>query len=665
MTRRNFFYIFFLLLITFCSFSQVIAQDKVLTPEMIFGIKTIVDTQISPNGETIAFQVSRARRDDEGPGGAISEIWTMPTKGGQATRFTYNERSDRQIQWAKDGKSFAFISQRGASPIAQIYLISLDGGEAKQLSKAENSVTAFKWSPDGSKIAFLMTDTKTQNETKNDKEGKDWVVVDKNYKHTRVYLLDVKTGEQKLVTPTNMTVHEFDWSPNGDQLILAASDTPTVDDQFMKTKLMLQFIDGGDPKLLVKTEGKLVSPRWSPNGKWIAWLGAVSFNDPFAGSVFVVPAEGGTPENLVKGFIGSASGLGWLPGSPSTIVFTATEKQVNTLTSISIPDKSKMVLNAQNLAYGSGVSFTSNGRNWVIAASTPQHPNEIFLGEGSKPASKITNFNPQLADLKLGEQEIVKWKSSVDGLEIEGVLVKPVGYEKGRRYPLVMQPHGGPEAADLNGWLGSYSRWAQVLAGKGYATFYPNYRGSIGRGVEFSKADHRDLMGKEFQDMIDGIDYLVKEGIVDTERVGVGGGSYGGYTSAWASTYGSKRFKASIAWMGISNWFSMTGTAEIFLENSTVHWDLIMYENDNHKIYYDRSPIAHIKNANTPTLIIHGAQDTRVPIGQSQELYTALKWKGVPVEFVIYPREGHGVAEKAHQADFMQRVFGWFDKYLK
>ncbi|KAF0248204.1 MAG: peptidase S9 prolyl oligopeptidase active site domain-containing protein, partial [bacterium] len=189
MIRRNFFYVFFLALIAFCSFSQVIAQDKVLVPEMIFGIKTIVDAQISPSGETVAFQVSRARRDDEGPGGAISEIWTMPTKGGQATRFTYNERSDRQIQWAKDGKSFAFISQRGASPIAQIYLISLDGGEARQISKAESSVTAFKWSPDGSKIAFLMADAKTQNETKNEKEGKDWVVVDKNYKYTRVYLL--------------------------------------------------------------------------------------------------------------------------------------------------------------------------------------------------------------------------------------------------------------------------------------------------------------------------------------------------------------------------------------------------------------------------------------------------------------------------------------------
>jgi dipeptidyl aminopeptidase/acylaminoacyl peptidase len=226
-----------------------------------------------------------------------------------------------------------------------------------------------------------------------------------------------------------------------------------------------------------------------------------------------------------------------------------------------------------------------------------------------------------------------------------------------------MQPHGGPEAADLNGWSGGYSRWGQMLAGRGYVTFYPNYRGSIGRGVTFATADHRDLMGKEFTDMLAGIDHLVKIGLVDPARVGVGGGSYGGYTTGWAATYASDRFKAAVMWMGISNWYSMTGTSDIFFENSTVHWDLVMY--DNYPIYWERSPLAHIAKAKTPTLIVHGAADPRVPIGQSQEMYTALKWKGVPVEFVTYPREGHGVTEAAHQLDFMNRVAGWFDKYLK
>ncbi len=240
------------------------------------------------------------------------------------------------------------------------------------------------------------------------------------------------------------------------------------------------------------------------------------------------------------------------------------------------------------------------------------------------------------------------------------MLVKPVGFRAGQRYPLVLQPHGGPEAADPNGWNGSYSRWGQMLAGAGYLTLYPNYRGSIGRGVTFAKADHRDLMGAEFQDMLDGIDHLVAQGLADPNRVGIGGGSYGGYTSAWATTYASDRFKAAIPWMGISNWISMTGTSDIFLENSTVHWNLVMYE--NYEKYWERSPLRHIDKAKTPTLIIHGAADPRVPPGQSLELYTALKWKGVPVEYVTYPREGHGVTERAHQEDFMKRVLAFFDK---
>lgn len=639
------------------------AQEKVLTPELILTIRHITDAQLSPDGSQIALQVLRPRRDDEGPGAAVSEIWMMPSAGGEPTRFTYNDRGDRAPQWSPDGRWLAFISQRGQSQIAQIYLIPVGGGEARQLTRAENSVLAFKWSPDGSQIAYTVTDPKTKEELQAEKEGRDWIVADRNYKHVRLYAIDVKSGQSRLITKSDLTVHDFDWSPDGKQLVLAAADTPLVDDSFMRVKLMVVPAEGGQARLLVKTEGKLTHPRWSPDGKWIAWLGATSMNDPYAGSAFVVPSTGGSPENLLKGYEGTATWLGWLPASPSTLVFAAIERQSNALYKISLSDKRRELLLNQPIIYGSSPSFSRDGRQLAIAANSPTHPNEVFFGQvGSKSLSRLTNFNPQLADVKLGQQEIVRWKS-VDGWEIEGVLVKPVGYEPGKRYPLVMQPHGGPESADLNGWFGFYSRWGQMLAGRGFLVFYPNYRGSIGRGVEFAKADHRDLMGKEFQDMLSGIDHLIREGLADPDRIGIGGGSYGGYTSAWAATYASQRFKAAVAWMGISNWYSMTGTSDIFWENSTVHWDAIMY--DNFDLYWQRSPIAHIKNANTPTLIIHGAADPRVPIGQSQELYTALKWKGVPVEFVTYPREGHGVAEKAHQYDFMTRVLAWFEKYLK
>ena len=653
-----------LLLVIAVLVSQLaVAQEKVLTPELILTIRNITDVQVSPDGASLIFQVSRPRRDDEKPGAAISELWMMPARGGEPMRFTYNDKSDRAAQWSPDGRQIAFLSQRGESTTTQIYVIPITGGEAMQVTKAETSVSAFRWSPDGSRIAYVVTDPKTKEETQAEKEGRDWTVADRNYKHARLYVIDLRTKESRRVINKDLTVHEFDWSPDGKQLVVGTTETPLVDDAYMRVKLHTVSAQGGEPRLVAPTEGKIGSTRWSPDGKWIAWLGATSMNDPFAGSVFVVSSNGGTAENLVKGYEGSAFTLAWQPGKPATIIFSAFERQANAMYAISMADRRREPLSIQPLILGASPSFTRDGKWMAIVANTPRHPNEIFFGEaGNKPLNKLTTFNPQLKDTALGDQEVIKWQAA-DGWMIEGVIVKPVGYQKGRRYPTVMQPHGGPESADLNGWYGSYSRWGQMLAGRGFVTFYPNYRGSIGRGVDFSKADHRDLMGKEFQYMLSGIDYLIREGITDSERVGVGGGSYGGYTSAWAATASSERFKAAVAWMGITNWFSMTGVSDIFWENSTVHWDAIMY--DNYELYLERSPIRYIKKANTPTLIIHGAVDPRVPIGQSQELYTALKWKGVPVEFVTYPREGHGVSEKAHQLDFMNRVAGWFEKYLK
>jgi dipeptidyl aminopeptidase/acylaminoacyl peptidase len=652
-----------LVLVALSASAYGLAQEKVLTPELILSIRHIVDAQLSPDGQTIAFQLARPRRDDEKLGPAISEIWTVSARGGEPARFTYNDKNDRSPQWSPDGKRLAFLSQRGESSLYQVYLISPSGGEAQPLTRAETSVISFRWSPDGSRVAYTATDGKTKEEAQAEREGKDWIVADKNYKHTRLFVIDVTTRESRLVTNQPLTIHDFDWSPDGRQFILAATNTPNVDDSYMRVRLLTVSSGGGEPKLLVATEGKLLFPRWSPDGKWIAWLGATSMNDPYAGSVFVVAASGGSAENLLKGYGGTADWMGWQPGKPSAILVRAIERQSNTLFMISMPERRREPLVAQDFIINSAPSFSRDGKWMALSANTPGHPSEIFFGEAAnKPLARLTRTNPQLDGIALGEQEVVRWKSK-DGWEIEGVLVKPVGYRSGTRYPLVMQPHGGPESADLNGWMGYTSRWGQMLAGRGFATLYPNYRGSIGRGVEFSKADHRDLMGKEFEDMLSGIDHLIKEGIVDGDRVGVGGGSYGGYTSAWAATFASERFKAAVAWMGISNWYSMTGTSDIFWENSTVHWDAIMY--DNYELYLERSPIRYIKKANTPTLIIHGAVDPRVPIGQSQELYTALKWKGTPVEFVTYPREGHGVSEKAHQLDFMTRVLGWYEKYLK
>jgi dipeptidyl aminopeptidase/acylaminoacyl peptidase len=641
------------------------AQEEVLTPDLILTIRQVTDVQIAPDGSRVIVQVSRPRTADERPGGAIPELWILPTSGGDPTRFTTNEDGDRSPQWSPDGRSIAFLSRRAGSEFTQVHVIPASGGEARRLTSAPNNVGSFKWSRDGSTIAYTVTDPKTREELEAERQGKDWVVVDRNYKHTRLHAIDIASRKSHVVTQADVTVHDYDWAPDGARLLVMTAPTPTVDDSFMRLSIQTVPASGGTPTLVTKTEGKLSHPRWSPDGKWIAWLGAVQLNDPFAGSVFLAPAGGGAAENLTPKWEGTGTWLGWLPGEGSTIALVATERQDTKVYTLSVADRTRRPIDTGAVTLLAGLSFTSDGRRLAYPASTPTHPNDAFATAlGTPGATRLTTLNPQLQSVQLGEQEVVRWKAR-DGWDIEGVLVKPVGYRAGQRYPVIMQPHGGPEAADLNGWLGTHTRWGQMLAGRGYAVFYPNYRGSIGRGPAFAMGDHRDLMGREFEDMLDGLDHLVKVGIADPTRIGVGGGSYGGYTSAWAGTYASERFRAAVMWMGISNWISMTGTADIFYENSTVHWDLMMYENNNYEIYWERSPLKHIQNANTPMLIIHGAVDPRVPIGQSEEMYTALKWKGVPVEFVRYPRAGHGVTERAHQEDFMNRVIAWFDKYVK
>jgi dipeptidyl aminopeptidase/acylaminoacyl peptidase len=645
--------------------ASVAAQDNVLTPDLILTIRQVTDAQIAPDGSRVVMQVSRPRTADERPGNAIPEIWTVSATGGEPARFTAHDEGDRAPQWSPDGRSIAFLSRRVGSEFTQVYVIPATGGEARRLTSAANHVGSFKWSRDGARIAYTVTDPKTKEDLENERQGRDWTVVDRNYKHIRLHAIDVASRKSHVVTQADITVHDYDWSPDGRQLVIASAPTPAVDDSFMRLSVQTVPAAGGTPSLVTKTEGKLSHPRWSPDGKWIAWLGAIQLNDPFAGSVFVAPAGGGAARNLTPEWEGTGTWIGWLPGQGSTIALVATERQDTNVYTLPVANPTRQPIDTGTVSLLGGLSFTTDGQRFAYAASAPTHPNEAFTTDvGTPGATRLTTLNPQLKGVRFGEQEVVRWKAR-DGWEIEGILVKPVGYQQGQRYPVIMQPHGGPESADLNSWYGTYSRWGQMLAGLGYAVFYPNYRGSIGRGPKFAMGDHRDLMGREFEDMLDGLDHLVKIGLADPKRIGVGGGSYGGYTSAWAGTYASERFRAAVMWMGISNWISMTGTADIFYENSTVHWDLMMYENDNYEIYWERSPLKHIQNANTPMLIIHGAVDPRVPIGQSEEMYTALKWKGVPVEFVRYPRAGHGVTERAHQEDFMNRVIGWFDKYVK
>jgi dipeptidyl aminopeptidase/acylaminoacyl peptidase len=643
-------------------FSLSAAQEvKVLTPEVVESLKSIGSVTMAPDGNLVAYVLNVPRGQDEEPGGSYSELWVLPFEGGEARPYVCGKLRVGGPAWSPDGKLLSFLTNRGQG--TQVFVMPVDGGEAWAVTKSDTGINEYRWSPDGRSIAYIAVDPQTDDEKKAAKEGRDWNIVDKDFKHHRIHVVNIESGEDKIITPAEYTVWDFNWSPDGRSFVVTASDEPTTDASYMFKRLYVVNVEDGSRRLLCETEGKLGTPVWSPGGDKIAWNGGTDINDETAGTLYMVAAAGGEPLVLTPEIEATVYGCAWLDND--TIAFHETRRQHVHLYAIPAAGGEPRLLyeGANGKPLLGGPSFSADGRRLASSASHATHPGELFVGEvGDGNLRRLTDSNPFLSEYRFGAQEVVKWIAG-DGLELEGILIKPVGYEEGKRYPLVVQVHGGPEGAYTDGWITAYSQWSQMPAGQGYVVFAPNYRASAGRGSRFGKADHFDLGGREFQDVVDGIDHLIAGGLVDGERVGIGGGSYGGYFSAIAATKFSDRFAASIVFAGISDWFSNMGVSDIPWENTLVHFEYKWYEHPERT--WAASPVAYIRNAKTPTLICHGERDARVPIGQAWELYTGMKFVGCPVEFVIYPREPHGLREQVHRLDYAKRALAWYDKYLK
>ena len=404
----------------------------------------------------------------------------------------------------------------------------------------------------------------------------------------------------------------------------------------------------------------------SPDGKKLAFLGAVSRNDPLPQTLFTVLLN--KPEKIIshQGQDESFYDLQWV--DDKTLLARSVRGTKTVLSLIQDQDSKNKEAVFQKDIYSPGYILSSarlhrRSGQLLITGHSNKHPNELFVKDlFQNNLVRITRSNPFLQDLDLGHQETITW-SSMGGLKIQGVVTYPPNYRKGSRYPLILQIHGGPEGVTLQGWNTSTGYPVQLLAAEGYVVLQPNYRGSGGRGVDFSKSDHDDLGGLEYQDVLQGVDHLIKAGVVNAGKVGTGGWSYGGYFSALGATAYSHRFKASMVGAGLTNMISFMGTTDIPYEMSIVHWDSWWF--DEMDLHWDRSPLAHINKARTPTLVIHGLKDERVHPEQGLELYQALKIKGVDTELVFYPREPHGLRERAHQLDYIERLVGWYNKYVK
>ncbi|HQU71397.1 MAG TPA: S9 family peptidase [Calditrichia bacterium] len=631
-----------------------------LTPEMTVALKRIAEGEISPDGQKIAYRLSIPAELSEKKGTYDTEIYVRDIQSGADRLFVNRQFKGHGMAWSPDGSRLSFLAKiSDFDPNTQIYALPLDGGAIAQLSAHSTSVASFKWSPDGKKIAFLSSEATPKAEKEQIEMGNDWQDSAVMPHKSELFVLTVSSGEISKAVEFPGWISGYTWAPDSRKMAFQGATQPGVDAGMMFAGMYLLNTADGSYSPLTETRGKLGDMGFSPDGKSFAWLGAVDISDPLAQSLFTLSLAGGSPVNHSKGFEGSATTFQWK--NNGTILLLATEGTQNTLSEIQTGGaKRKVIYNSTPLLHAFSTALPGNRMAAIMSDAT--HPPELFLGDLKKGTfTRITHSNPELEKTTLARQEVVAWEGP-DGLKIEGILTYPLHYQEGQKYPLALQIHGGPEGVSLNGWNTYATYPVQVLAANGYAVLQPNYRGSGGRGVAFSKADHDDLGGKEFEDVLAGIDYLAESGLIDPNQVVTGGWSYGGYFSAWAATRHSDRFKASVVAAGLTNWIAFSGTTDIPHEMALVHWNSYWY--DQPALHWERSPLAHLDKAKTPTMLVHGLADDRVHPEQSLQLHQALKMKGIPTRMILYPRQPHGLRETSHQVHFIKAVLSWFDTNL-
>jgi dipeptidyl aminopeptidase/acylaminoacyl peptidase len=411
-----------------------------------------------------------------------------------------------------------------------------------------------------------------------------------------------------------------------------------------------------DKKKLEENPGSSDNARWSPDGKWIAYTGSPDASGGVSTSfLYLIPAAGGTPKELTTKFDLSVGTPVWSPDGKK-VYFTTNLREAIEVYSCDVAGGEVKQL-SRNGASSSIAEISRDGTMIVGTVSGPEGPAELYRRSPDFSSGlMLTDHNAWLNDYALVDTEVVKWTSK-DGMEIEGLLTKPVGYEPGKRVPLLLNPHGGPTGASLDNFNGT----VQVLAANGFAVLQPNFRGSTGKGLAFAQANKNSWGKGDYEDCMTGVDAMIARGVADPDRLGAFGWSYGGYMTFWILTQ-TDRFKAVAPGAAISNIYSMYSQNDIQRYLRWFYSDKSPWEAQ--ELYWDRSPMKYVKNVKTPTMIMHGQADTRVPIAQAQEFYMALKEMKVPVEFVVYPRENHGFIEPRHQMDRVRRYVWFFSKYL-
>jgi dipeptidyl aminopeptidase/acylaminoacyl peptidase len=666
------------------------SEKRTITVDDLYAFQLIADGRIAPDGRQVVYTVQRIDQKSEKK---YTNLWLSPAAGGQTRQFTYGDQADTQPRWSPDGRQLAFISNRDDEKQAQIYLIAADGGEARQLTDLKGSFGAVEWSPDGRQLLvnFRKKDQETI-EREADEQKKKLGVVSRRitrvfYKEDgagylpeerwHIWTVNSETGEATQLTDGRYDETNPCWSPDGRDILFVSNRSEDPDFNLDAGELYLIPAEGGDIRPIeTDHDGQKFMPSYSPDGQWIAYLGRRLKGHWWQNNcIYLVPAGGGQARNLTVDHdlhVANAT-LGDVGGSPAlmaptwsydgqTLYFQVSRHGNQPLLALNVSQA-----NAQpETIVGDGVvgafSLDTEQKRLAYIYANARQPGELFVRDlDSGEARQVSQANSKLLDsLSLSDIEEIRFKSQ-DGYEIQGWIMKPTGFDPDQKYPSVLQIHGGPQMQYGNFFMHEM----YFLAANGYVVYYSNPRGSQGYGDDHSGAIYNNWGTVDFDDVMALADYAEQLPYVDAERMGVAGGSYGGYMTVTIIGR-SQRFKAAVAMRVVSNFISMWGSSDFNWAWTRAFNDETPWENMEN--YWRQSPLQHIGGAKTPTLVIHSEQDMRCNQEQGEQVFVALKKLGVATELVLFPEESHGLSRSGRtdrRVARLNHILRWFDKYLK
>jgi dipeptidyl aminopeptidase/acylaminoacyl peptidase len=642
-----------------CLFPALLTAESMRLTEQLGKTVLYGDIALSPDGTHVAWVQSTAAT-------TAKQTYIRGTSGNAPATVvntgSAGERTDSGPAWSPDSKTLAVLSTAGEKEQRQLWTVSADGSNPKQLTELAGYAARPRWSHDGKKIAFLyiegaggggplMAAPSTTG------------VVDTAIHNQRIAMLEVGTGQLRQVSPPNLHIYDFDWSPDDQTFVTTAAPGPG-DNNWWIAQIYTIDIAKGNAASIYKPSLQVAVPRWSPDGKSIAFIEGLMSDEGFhGGDLCTVSASGHDLVNRTKGRKSSVSSLFWQ--APDRVLFTEYVRGGGAISELTLPNNAVRTIwkGAEAFhAFGNFPDFavSKDGKAAAVVRSTYETSPEVWTGPIGEWRQLTANNSTQTTTW--GKADNIEWTN--DDFSIQGWLIPPAKLESGKKYPMVVLIHGGPSSVTTPEWPAGFGMSRAIIAAlsaRGYYVLLPNPRGSYGQGEDFTRANVKDFGGGDLRDTLAGVDAAIAKYPIDPARLGVTGWSYGGFMTMWTVTQ-TNRFRGAVAGAGIANWQSYYG------QNLIDQWMIPFFGAsvyDDPGAYQRSSPIDHIKKVKTPTLVIVGEHDAECPAPQSYEFWHALRTLGVPTQLVVYPGEGHMFVKPENQADRLDQTVAWFDKYLQ